>query len=168
VIRIEIGRRSVVALAALVVLAVVGVAYSAIPNSNGEITACYNEQSGQLRVTDTDTGTPRACGNNEVALAWSQTGAGISGREIVGGDSPTNSTDLKFAVAQCPTGKVPTGGGGGILGPAGDINSVEQVALIDSHPIAAPFTGWQVAAKEMVATDNNWRVRASAVCVSVP
>jgi hypothetical protein len=79
--------------------------------------------------------------------------------------SAIDSTDLKFVVAQCPPPTVPLGGGGGILGPTGLIQSVEDVALIDNHPV---YSGWQMGAKEMNATSNDWQLVAFVICADVP
>ena len=51
----------------------VGLAYAAIPHSTtGEISGCYGETNGQLRVIDAEAG--ESCKNNEVALTWNQKG----------------------------------------------------------------------------------------------
>jgi hypothetical protein len=59
-----------VALAALVV-ALGGVAFAAIPDSNGTIHSCYQKNNGSLRVVDSGT----ACRGGEAALSWTS-GAG--------------------------------------------------------------------------------------------
>jgi hypothetical protein len=52
-----------------------GVAYAAIPDSQGVIHACYKTDNGQLRVVDSAT-----CNSSELPLSWSQTGPqGIPG-----------------------------------------------------------------------------------------
>ena len=62
---------SVLGLTALIV-SVSGVAYAAIPETDGVIHGCYAKHNGALRVIDTSTGA--ACKGNEVALPWSQSG----------------------------------------------------------------------------------------------
>lgn len=64
----------VLAVAAAFLAVAGGVAYATIPDSNGVINACYDKQSGLLRVFDAQTGTPKGCGTNERALTWNQTG----------------------------------------------------------------------------------------------
>ncbi|MGB7819061.1 MAG: hypothetical protein WBL35_10060, partial [Ornithinibacter sp.] len=59
--------------AAATVLAAAGVA-AAAPSSDGTLHACYDEQSGQLRLVDPDTGTPKGCGKKEGAVTWNEQG----------------------------------------------------------------------------------------------
>ena len=57
-------------------LAVGSFAFAAVPDGNGDIHACYNKDSGALRVTDTATNKPKACTDKEQPLDWSQRGGG--------------------------------------------------------------------------------------------
>lgn len=121
----------------LAVMAGVGVAAAAIPNSGtGIITACYQKQRGMLRVIDAQAG--EHCRKSERQLSWSQKGPqgpagppgpqgpqgepGISGREVVSASftaegqppCPPNAlcalqTTRKAAL--CPAGKNVLGGG---------------------------------------------------------
>ena len=59
---------------ALGALAIGSVAFAAIPGSGGVIDGCYDKQSGKLRVTDTQTNKPKACGSDETPLSWNQQG----------------------------------------------------------------------------------------------
>ena len=59
---------------ALGALAIGSVAFAAIPDSGGVINGCYDKQSGKLRVTDTQTNKPKACGSDETPLSWNQQG----------------------------------------------------------------------------------------------
>jgi type VI protein secretion system component Hcp len=59
---------------ALAALAVGSVAFAAIPDSGGVINACYEQGSGKLRVTDTETNKPKACTSDEASLSWNQRG----------------------------------------------------------------------------------------------
>lgn len=59
---------------ALGALAIGSVAFAAIPDSGGVIDGCYDKQSGKLRVTDTQTSKPKACGLDETPLSWNQQG----------------------------------------------------------------------------------------------
>ena len=66
---------NIAVIAALGVLAAVGVGYAAIPSSDGVIHTCYNASanpSGQLRVIDAEAGAK--CSKNEKALAFNQKG----------------------------------------------------------------------------------------------
>jgi hypothetical protein len=72
----KLTRRTTIAvIAALGVLAAVGVGYAAIPGSDGVIHSCYNatsNPSGALRVIDAEAGAK--CAKNEKPLAFNQTG----------------------------------------------------------------------------------------------
>jgi hypothetical protein len=48
------------------------VAYAAIPDEAGVISACYQQPSGQLRVIDAAAG--ESCRRNELPLSWNQKG----------------------------------------------------------------------------------------------
>ena len=65
--------RTKLALAASIVaaLALGSFAWAAIPDGGGTIHACYNKDSGALRVTD-ESGMPKACTSKEVALDWAK------------------------------------------------------------------------------------------------
>jgi hypothetical protein len=96
-----------VATAALVV-ALGGVAYGTIPDSNGAIHGCVLP-SGQLRVIDTGAG--QTCGTNETPLNWNQSGR--SGTPVIAAayaDSYASGGQTSD-VAQCPIGYFVTGGG---------------------------------------------------------
>ena len=65
---------------ALAAFALGSAAFAAIPGSGGVINGCYDKQSGQLRVTDPQAGTPKSCTDKETALDWNQQGPqGIQG-----------------------------------------------------------------------------------------
>ena len=63
--------------AAALMIALGGVAFAAIPDSNGTIHACYQKNSGGLRVVETS----NECRQSELPLSWAQgaspTGGGI-------------------------------------------------------------------------------------------
>src|SRR6187401_3061816 len=70
-------------LAALIV-ALGGVAFAAIPDSNGTIHACYQAQNGDLRVVDGS----GDCRKSERSLEWNQRGSpGPPGPPGPGGDA---------------------------------------------------------------------------------
>jgi hypothetical protein len=83
---------------------------------------------------------------------------GISARQVVTTTSGSNSDNLKQLTANCPTGKVPIGGGGGTSG------AVSGVAVRVTEP---SNTGWYVSALEVVANNGNWSLRATVVCAKV-
>ncbi len=49
-----------------------GLAFGAVPGTNGAITACYRKVGGSMRIIDTATGAN--CNRDEKSLAWNQTG----------------------------------------------------------------------------------------------
>ena len=64
-------RGSIAVIAALGVLAVVGVGYAAIPTADGVVHSCY-DGSGELRVIDAEAGA--TCAKKETALNFNQEG----------------------------------------------------------------------------------------------
>jgi len=56
--------------AALAALALGSYAWAAIPDSTGTIHACYDKNSGALRVVNPDTNLPKTCTAKEVSLDW--------------------------------------------------------------------------------------------------
>jgi len=100
-------------------VALIGVA-SAIPDSDGRIHACYQLQSGLLRVVESS----QECRTSEGALAWSVQGeqgepgqpgpAGVSGYGIVSYEMTTPHADpgqYHFFTRHCPPGKKVLSGG---------------------------------------------------------
>lgn len=62
-----------------------GLAYAAIPDSQGVIHGCYRTNTGSLRIIDSDTDT---CNGNETSLNWNQTGPqGLPGPQGPAGPS---------------------------------------------------------------------------------
>jgi hypothetical protein len=90
---------------------------------------------------------------------------GISAREIVTSATVTSSSDSKYLVLACPSGKVALGGGGQVLYPAGN-HVGSDVALSSSLPSGA---GWVVRAVEAgpVAAPGTWQLEGFVVCASV-
>ena len=144
------------------VFAVAAVAYGAIPGGGGVISACYDKQSGQMRIYDAEGGLPKGCGKSEAAISWNQVGpkgdtgdagdtgpqgpSGLSGHEIV------YKTGSRFAeepgifgmsdTVDCPAGKVAFGGGGSgvIIRSDGTTHGVADV--FSSRPNGS--AGWNV------------------------
>ena len=96
--------------AAVLVAAVGGVAYAAIPGAGGVISGCYVKPFGYVRVIDTDAG--QRCNRFETPIAWNQSGP-------VGPAGPTGATG--------PTGPA---GAPGTTGPAGPVGSVGPVGPV--------------------------------------
>lgn len=65
------SRRLVLSIAVALVAVAAGVAYAAIPGTDGVISACY-AKGGDLHVIDADTGAQ--CKSSETALSWNQVG----------------------------------------------------------------------------------------------
>jgi hypothetical protein len=90
---------------------------------------------------------------------------GLSAREIVTATTVTSSSDTKYLVLSCPTGKVALGGGGQVLYPAGN-HLGSDVALSSSLPSGS---GWVVRAVEAgpVAAPGTWQLEGFVVCAAV-
>ena len=90
---------------------------------------------------------------------------GLSAREIVTSSTVTSSSDTKYLVLACPSGKVALGGGGQVLYPAGN-HVGSEVALSSSLPSG---TGWVVRAVEagVVAAPGTWQLEGYVVCATI-
>ena len=79
-VRIELGRRSIVIIAAAVALvAAVGIGYAAVPSTDGVITACL-KKDGNLRVLDAEAADD--CKKHDQLLHWNAQGPqGIQGEQ---------------------------------------------------------------------------------------
>jgi hypothetical protein len=121
-------RRLLLACTGTIVVASVGVAYAAIPNSgNGVINGCYEKKTGILRVIDAQAG--KSCLGFETPISWSQKGepgaAGAAGAPgAVGPAGPTGPTGPRgLEGPQGPKGDKGddgTDGAQGIQGPPGE------------------------------------------------
>jgi hypothetical protein len=160
--------KAVAAVAALSLLA--SAAYAAIPAGNGTISAC-KDAKGALKVIDVEAG--QTCNANQTLLEWGQQGPagppgpvgqdGVSGRQVVYGTSTVDS-NTKSAVAICPSGKLPIGGGATVgtqSGPSWVTPS--GVALTSTYPTS---NMWAASAQEVVATDQVWTIVVYAVCAT--
>jgi hypothetical protein len=139
--------RALVILGCAVVLVVGGaVAYAAIPSANGVFTACINKTSGAVRIIDT--ATAQRCSSNELRRSWNQQGAdGVSGyQKVVSTHTFPAGTGAAggFGVqADCPTGKVATGGGGSFVDANGDPVTFNSDVVNASFP-TPDSTGWVI------------------------
>lgn len=74
------GRALYLVIGAISVAVAAGIATAGIPSPGGVIDACYERQSGQLRVYDVEDDVPRGCRSSETPIQWSQMGpSGPSG-----------------------------------------------------------------------------------------
>jgi hypothetical protein len=160
-------RTLVVAVAAALIAAAAGIAYAAIPGSNGVISACY-AKDGDLRVIDAATGAK--CKSGETALSWNQQGpTGAPGvldfytREK-GIDIPPHEDE--FEDLDCDPGDRATGGGFAV-----DPVHLEDVRVPESTPIndlvggkLTPFR-WQVVF--INSSDSSVGVQFSIVCADL-
>ena len=113
-------RRLLIPLLAIFALAG-GVAYATIPDGGGVIHACYDKQSGQVRIFDPAGGAIRGCAKTEAETRWSQVGpqgpagpAGATGLQGQKGDTGTQGPkgdpgELGLAGQACASGSFVTG-----------------------------------------------------------
>lgn len=156
-----------VALATAVAAAIgaAGVSYAAIPAADGAISAC-KDSKGRLKVIDAEAG--QTCNGGQQLLTWNQQGPagqdGVSGYQVVHSTSSYDSVTKKSAIATCPSGKKPVGGGVNVGMHAGpSYISPPGVAVVATQPTG---NGWGAVAKEIVPTDEYWEVTARAICVT--
>jgi len=99
-----------VGVTALLVLVVSGIAYAAVPGSNGVINGCYSKTTGALRVINTAK-KQRCKAAKEIALSWSQQGqpgvAGAAGRE--GSAGKEGARGQEGPPGPYPSGPLPSG-----------------------------------------------------------
>lgn len=127
--------------ATVAVIAAAGVAYAAVPGGDGTIHACYDSVSGQLRVFDPETNSPKACGAKEHEVAWNQEGqAGPAGPE--GPAGPTGPAGPKGGIGETgPEGPIGETGPAGPEGPKGDTgNTGPQGPKGDTGPVGPAGT----------------------------
>lgn len=75
-IRNKFGKKSVVAVVAVVFIAVIVVFAADIPGNDGVFHGCYKQNKGDLRVVEN----AAQCGNNEIHISWNQSGTqGVPG-----------------------------------------------------------------------------------------
>lgn len=134
--------KALVGLGTLVgVLGAATLAWAAIPGPGGVIHACYDSQSGQVRIYDSEDNKPKGCGNNETAISWSQTGP----PGPTGPTGPTGSTGPAGPAGpqglEGPAGPAGPEGPQGPEGPAGTTQTLDVVRVsVDSF---VPASGEQ-------------------------
>jgi hypothetical protein len=85
---------------------------------------------------------------------------GVSARQVVSANSGSTSSDnLKQARANCPTGKVPIGGGASISG--------AQVAAITASYANSVLSAWFATAVEFGSSNASWSLSAYVICAKV-
>jgi hypothetical protein len=182
-----IGRRGLLIVGVIAVLAVgAGVGYAAIPDGGGVIHGCYDNK-GALRVIDTQAGD--TCKHNESSLSWSQSGSpGPPGQNGTNGTNGTNGVSgytnafdevsvvvdssnqyEGFGEANCPSGTKPLGGGGeGFLLENGAHPQSFDAVLERSAPTN---TGWEVVIQRPDFTaapiGDEWVIDVDFVCAKV-
>lgn len=153
-------RHAIVLVASVAALAVAGVSYASIPDSNGLIHGCYNAGGASatggtpLRIVDSASA---SCGTKLQSISWNQ--AGIRGYQIVRQsvmDPPNTQTT---AQAACPAGKRVLGGAGSVQGvPTG----------VWMHTQVTDFTGF--SAYDVIAintTAQTQQINSTAICANV-
>ena len=154
------GKRWLIALVAGTVAAAVigGMAWAIIPGpgESGVILACYQNQTGTVRLVDDFS----ACSKIENQTSWNQTGpAGLSGYEQVIGTWVGGTDTVKTAEASCGSGKNVLGGGYTIAG-----NNLN--VFVWTNGPSSPGT-WSVQANKNPSDGTNWTIVPYAVCATV-
>jgi hypothetical protein len=128
-------KRLAVGASVLALAAASGIAYAAVPDPGGTITACAHNGSGELRLLDPS---QSACKQDESRLTWNQTGptepagpqgpAGATGPQGPQGDTGAQGTKGDTG-AQGPAGSA---GAAGVQGPKGDTGAQGPAATADA------------------------------------
>lgn len=149
-----------IALLVAILVVFAGAAFATIPSGSGVINGCYKTNTGMLMVIDSSA----SCPSGSASLNWNQTGpagatgatgptgpsgaAGVSGYEVVQNTSYVTVNDGQvLAVAECPPGKVPLGGGPAQLYLNSPYTGQLLEGIVRSVPVYNPTAGfreWQV------------------------
>jgi hypothetical protein len=144
-----------------------GVAYGAIPSSNGVISAC-KAKDGAIKLIDKEAG--QNCPGSQQLVEWNKQGpagqAGLSGYEWAANNTQSTSDDVKSIEAKCPTGKKVAGGGGSVIGDFVGTPAPPEVAIFYTGPSGT--SSWEVKAHEVVPTNADWLLIVTAICVNAP
>lgn len=108
-------RRTLIGLGATTAAAMTAtLAFGGVLSADGEITACFDQQSGQARIYQAEGLTTKACGNKEAELTWNQVGP-------TGPQGPAGPQgDQGLPGIQGPPGADGEDGQDGAQGPQGD------------------------------------------------
>lgn len=86
---------------------------------------------------------------------------GISGLQRFDVVTSSSSTSPKTAIATCPSGKRPVGGGARVIG-----NGANVVSIIENFP-DSDTVHWNAKASEVAATAQTWQLQVYALCATV-
>jgi hypothetical protein len=157
--------RWVVPVAAVGVLAMGGVAFAAIPDSNGVIHGCFKKAGGNLRVVDSASNCDK---QSESSIDWNSTGPqgapGISGYQIVTKEQPESALGFFGSVSvNCPTGKKVLGGGALAVTADGGVQDGYQV--LNSSPLTD--SGWRATFNIDNPLHDDFVLKVYAICANV-
>lgn len=103
-----------VTIALVLTVAVGGVAIAkqaGIVVGNDKVKACYNKQNGNLRVVERASD----CRNSEGFVSWDRSGGSLGSGQLqsqpIEGDFTVAASGGRFAIVNCPSGQIVTGGG---------------------------------------------------------
>src|SRR5262245_3050807 len=140
------------------------VSYGAIPSSNGVISACKTKD-GSIKLIDKEAG--QSCPGTQQLVEWNKQGpAGLGGVEWGEDNTQPTSDNVQSVEAKCPPGKKVVGGGADILGDWVGTPAPAEGAIFESAP-GGTFS-WEVKAHEVVPTNADWLLIATAICVDAP
>jgi hypothetical protein len=88
----------------------------------------------------------------------------VSGYEWAANATQSNSDDEKTVFAQCSAGNKVVGGGGFVLGDFVGTPAPREVAIY--YTAQGSSGSWEIKAHEVVPTDADWLLNASAICVT--
>ena len=169
-------RCALAGVAALVCAAIAGVAYAAIPGTNGQISACYKKIGGSLRVIDAQAGAQ--CKPNEKPLKWNKKGPpgadGVSGWKVVRVLASFPPGFQGAVSAMCPTGRKPLGGGWFPVDNQGSLNVLGSFPADPTGGSGGPptspsdFQGWALYANNPNLGGGTATAIVYAVCATVP
>ena len=148
-------RRLAVAVGAVLVLVVGGVAWAAIPNADGNIYACYSTGDGSVRVKD-DPAKP--CAKGWAPLSWTagQPDVPVTTTYRVQRNVNVPANGGGGAVVECNDGDVATGGGHAML--LGSSGYADQ----SFPPGSTPPDSWLLHV--INTTDNDTQAALFVVC----
>jgi hypothetical protein len=147
-------RRCLIAAGVAGLVAGGGIASAAVPDADGVIHACFDATSGQARIVDPKTGSPKGCGKNEIALDWNRQGPKGDQGEVgpQGPVGPAGSTG--------PAGPIGPSGPAGPTGPAGPAGT-SAAKVVSASAVGLGASGFtQVVAMSLPA--GSWVIQATA------
>lgn len=151
-------RKALLILAALLAVAG-GIAYAAIPGSDGTISGCYKLSDGTLRVIDAEAGA--TCKSSEKPITWSQTGPPGEDAGPVRIATVSQSTSIPAASISgidvvCPPEMMAVSGGYNFNTPGAHIVVWKSLQSPSSNRV------WEVGFRN--DDGNAWLVTAFALC----